>query len=274
MAFREWGPLHRALRDRQPLTAIEALIAAGADPNVRHKHGHTPLHTWAQAEGDPAVACTLIHRGADPNAQDGFGSTPLHDCCHSTEDDPTIARTLLDMGADPNAQNQFGSTPLHYCCGHWRDHPAIACTLVRLGADPNAQDLSGRTPMHDAVANGHSRVLRVLLDSGGNANLRDELGDTPLIEAVSWYGAKAAVVIALLGAGADPHAKSQSGRDAVDLACRAEVKASIVRALTNASQESYGARWWLCWWLKRSAFLVSFGPVRTGFVIHINPEEW
>ena len=54
---------------------VKALIAAGADPNVRtEKDGTTALRV-AVVHNAAAAARTLVHGGADVNAQDSSGST-------------------------------------------------------------------------------------------------------------------------------------------------------------------------------------------------------
>jgi ankyrin repeat protein len=55
----------------------EALIQAGATPDLRDNVGRTPLH-WAAHYGAFEVANFLLERGADPNKQDKAWETPVH----------------------------------------------------------------------------------------------------------------------------------------------------------------------------------------------------
>ncbi|KAJ6259110.1 hypothetical protein Dda_6007 [Drechslerella dactyloides] len=61
--------------------------------------------------------------------------------------------------------------------------------LAYLATDPtlvNARDENGYTPIHAAASYGHLDLLRTLVNEhGGNANIRDGDGDTPLFTAES-----------------------------------------------------------------------------------------
>ncbi|KAK6515491.1 hypothetical protein TWF506_007825 [Arthrobotrys conoides] len=74
--------------------------------------------------------------------------------------------------------------------------------LSYLSADPslvNAKDENGYTPIHAAASYGHLDLLRTLIkDYGGDVNLRDEDGDTPLFTSESVEVAK--VLVEELGA--------------------------------------------------------------------------
>ncbi|MCY4250281.1 MAG: ankyrin repeat domain-containing protein, partial [Rhodobacteraceae bacterium] len=72
----------------------------------------------------------------------------------------------------------------------------MAKRLLKNGADPNFQTVSPqpksireRTPLHAAVITGNLEMTKVLLEYGPNTNIQDELGQTPLLDAVlalSW----------------------------------------------------------------------------------------
>ncbi|GAA5861257.1 hypothetical protein JCM8547_008535 [Rhodosporidiobolus lusitaniae] len=55
--------------------------------------------------------------------------------------------------------------------------------LVESGVSPNDQDQHSYSPIHAAVSWNHPDILRYLLDKGGNINLADGDGDTPLYAA-------------------------------------------------------------------------------------------
>ena len=71
--------LHAAAKEGDP-AAVEALIAAGADPKSYLEDGTTPLHQAAAHSGDPAVVVALIAAAGDgdPNPKTKGGDTPLH----------------------------------------------------------------------------------------------------------------------------------------------------------------------------------------------------
>lgn len=45
---------------------------------------------------------------------------------------------------------------------------------------PNSKDPNGYTPMHAAASYGHRELLQLLVTRGGNINIQDAEGDTPL----------------------------------------------------------------------------------------------
>lgn len=66
---------------------------------------------------------------------------------------------------------------------------------------------------HAAASYGEMEVLEFLLTVGGNVNLRDEDGDTPLL-----VSEKPEIFQRLIQAGADPHAKNTAGHGIVQKA--------------------------------------------------------
>lgn len=78
--------LHRAVLNHNP-NGMKALIAAGANPNLRDHDGAVPLHRLAQSNGAPMFPVTpamrrklwdiLIEAGADPSIADNGGRQPV-----------------------------------------------------------------------------------------------------------------------------------------------------------------------------------------------------
>src|SRR5262249_10067802 len=91
--------------------------------------------------------------------------------------------------------------------------------LVARGAQFDRADNTGRTPMHcaaDSSNSGAREVVRDLLARGISPNLADNRGTTPLMEAA--IAGNESVVEILLAAGADPGARNDRGKSALDLA--------------------------------------------------------
>jgi hypothetical protein len=93
------------------LSGVDALLEAGADPNLTEQFGETPV-TFAAENRDPAILQLLLSRGGDPNAHDGQ-YTALEIAMragHSFEKWEGIAKVrawanwdaLLAAGADPD----------------------------------------------------------------------------------------------------------------------------------------------------------------------------
>jgi hypothetical protein len=70
-----WTPLMHAVHKKQ-LASVNALIAAGADPNRASGSGMTPL-MMAAAYGYADIVQALLAGGANPRLRDGSGETAL-----------------------------------------------------------------------------------------------------------------------------------------------------------------------------------------------------
>ncbi|CAN0233966.1 unnamed protein product [Ectocarpus sp. 12 AP-2014] len=82
---------------------------------------------------------------------------------------------------------------------------------IELGQDPHARDEDGRTPLHWAAAGGHQALVEYLAGlPGALINTQDEDGLSPLASAVA--ANKIVVAAFLLGKGADPKARTNSGQ--------------------------------------------------------------
>jgi ankyrin repeat protein len=99
-------------------------------------------------------------------------------------------KALLKAGADPNISTNTNVTALMMAAGagtgvnSTADEPPeaveIVALMVSLGADVNAVGHFGWTPLHLAAYHGYNNVIKYLLEHGGNPNVMDEFGQTPL----------------------------------------------------------------------------------------------
>ncbi|EFA06702.1 ankyrin repeat and LEM domain-containing protein 1 [Tribolium castaneum] len=90
--------------------------------------------------------------------------------------DLSSVKTLLSRGADPNLiLPKVRISPLHLIIGN--DSVEFAVTVVTLllqnGGNPNNQADDGLTPIHIAAAWGRYDILKLLLDCGGDPEIRD-----------------------------------------------------------------------------------------------------
>ncbi|CEL55520.1 Ankyrin repeat-containing protein P1E11,10 OS=Schizosaccharomyces pombe (strain 972 / ATCC 24843) GN=SPCP1E11.10 PE=4 SV=1 [Rhizoctonia solani AG-1 IB] len=66
------------------------------------------------------------------------------------------------------------------------DLERVKTLIEEQGVSPNAaDDVIGYTPMHAAASYGHIHILTYLISKGGDVNITDEEGDTPLYTAES-----------------------------------------------------------------------------------------
>ncbi|CUA73380.1 hypothetical protein RSOLAG22IIIB_05270 [Rhizoctonia solani] len=64
------------------------------------------------------------------------------------------------------------------------DLERVKMLVEEQGVSPNAaDDVIGYTPMHAAASYGHIQILTYLISKGGDVNITDEEGDTPLFTA-------------------------------------------------------------------------------------------
>ncbi len=97
-AYWSGGPNHPA-----------ALLANGADPNLKSKEGEPILH-YAVWLGNLDKLDDLLQAGADPNATDQYGQTALHSAVSRGQ--AGTVKLLLRYGANPERKSRDGTSPL------------------------------------------------------------------------------------------------------------------------------------------------------------------
>src|SRR3954467_5585375 len=93
-----------------------------------------------------------------------------------------------------------------------------ALERIRAGADVNEAQPDGTRPVHWAVYRVDYELMEALLDKKAKADVRNELGSTPLAEAVSRRNAR--LVKMLLDAGSGPEGANDDGQSALMLAIK------------------------------------------------------
>ncbi|MEK6407415.1 MAG: ankyrin repeat domain-containing protein [Acidobacteriota bacterium] len=68
--------------------------------------------------------------------------------------------------------------------------------MLERGASPNVADEQGWTAVHQAVSRGNEKILKAVLDAGGDSSRKDNEGNTPLELAQAKRRPK---IVALLG---------------------------------------------------------------------------
>ena len=146
---------------------IQALLAAGADPNAKGSSDQTPL-MWAAALGHSAGVKLLLAAKADPTTTLDSGFDAFFFAVRAGHRD--IVKQLLAAGIDvngvrsPSKQNpkSIRSNTSALLLAVENGHLELALELVAAGADPN--DLrSGLSPLHSIV-----RVRRTVRGDGAD----------------------------------------------------------------------------------------------------------
>lgn len=181
------------------LELMEALLRAGADPNVRLKYklwfteysreflgidwaGATPFLRAAHALDVDAMRLLLEH-GADPNIPTLKPAGGRRG--QSVEEDPSGLPPVPDGGP--------GVYPIHAATGVGYIHDSAGNThrhvedgwlaaarffIEELGVDPNIRDFEGFTPLHNAAARGDNEVIEYLISKGADPHAVARTGQT------------------------------------------------------------------------------------------------
>lgn len=115
--------------------------------------------------------------------------------------------TKLNAGLSPNTL--VGGVPLLSEVIYYGS-PEVAELLLKRGADVNQRGQGlGKTPLYAAAYMGGVKMAALLIDSGADPKVQDDLGVTPLYTAA--VRKKARMVEFLISRGADPKAKNHKG---------------------------------------------------------------
>ncbi|KAL4794568.1 hypothetical protein BDV19DRAFT_379477 [Aspergillus venezuelensis] len=191
--------------------SLDGADSSDADDNAevrmesQFKNGRTPLHT-ACSTGTIEMIELLLQHDADIEAVDARGRTPLHIACTEREYSypEEAVKLLVDEGADVNRARTI--------------KPDVAMILIREGADINVRDDLGRTPLHQAVAEGSTRMFRLLLEHGAEVNAVDKRGYSALHLCVD--SNRGYYLEDLLRMGGDPNIMDNDGDTVLHHACR------------------------------------------------------
>jgi ankyrin repeat protein len=158
-------PLHVAAYNAD-VEAVRQLLAAGALPDLRDENGYTPL-LWASfraavADQVPVIEA-LIAAGADPDAINGSGDSSCLILAAQSGCESAVA-ALVGGGANVNRQAD-GVTALMVAAR--MGEVGIVRLLLQLGANPAAR--AGRFTAADYARHNAHDDLADLLDQGATA---------------------------------------------------------------------------------------------------------
>lgn len=162
-------------------TAVDRGDVAAMRREMQAVHPDTPgsdgttLLIKAIADDNLTAVQALLDGGADPNRAGKGGETPVHAAAFA--DNPCLLETVLAHGGDPDAVNpDSGETALMRAIVGL--HPAQVRLLLEAGADPGRADRNGTTALHTAASVNAGGVILMLLHAGAPAEARDAHGDT------------------------------------------------------------------------------------------------
>lgn len=195
-------PRAQDLQETEYLEVVNALLEAGADPNVRlnthlwyFEYGLTKIGTdlkgatpfWrATYAQDLEAMKLLIAFGADPNIPTAW---PAPEMRERRQQD---GRQQEDSGLPYIPTDAFNAYPIHVAAGGGFTGlgsfsvrnvpgsfiPAVKYLIEEHGIDVNTKDSWGFTPMHYAAARGDNELIRYLVSQGGDVKVITRLGQS------------------------------------------------------------------------------------------------
>jgi ankyrin repeat protein/serine/threonine protein kinase len=214
--------LRRAAGNGDLLAVMSVLTSGALVDSKNNTSGDTALHV-ASKNGHVPVLGTLLEYSADPAGSVGVlndaGDAPLHVAARAGEVE--IIRVLLSVpGVDPNMTTAEGDTALHIAAGEmW-----IQAVQELFKGDAELDKCSegrGSTALMDAACNCDLAMVKTLLQLGADPNAVDSFSCNNALHQVALWGqtdGSAAIVAALIEAGANPEAKNSDGKTPADLA--------------------------------------------------------
>ncbi|XP_051994235.1 caskin-1-like isoform X2 [Xyrauchen texanus] len=171
-------PLHYAAWQGK-CEPMKMLLKSGSSVNSQSDEGKIPLHLSSQ-HGHYEGSEMLLQHQSNPCLRDNAWKTPLDLACEFGR--VTVVQLLLSSNMcsamlEPKPSDPNGISPLHLAAKN--GHIEIIKFLIQAGIDINRQTKSG-TALHEAALCGKTEAVRLLLDSGISAGVRNTFCQTAL----------------------------------------------------------------------------------------------
>ena len=204
------------------IEAINALMNAGANPNIVHANGLICIHFAVLGDRSKETLQALINHGIDVNATSKASNnatsneTALLLACQKGFVE--AINVLLNAGADPNLADTEGESSIHHAI-YGECSKETLQAIIDHGADVNAVNKDSRTAIMIACAKGNTEIMNALLNAGANPNIVDVHGLICIHHAIL-IGYNKQILQAIINLGTDVNATtSRYKRTALMLAC-------------------------------------------------------
>lgn len=211
-------PLNLSMTFGRPVM-MEALLDAGANPAHLNRGSVSLWHTAASSPS-PEILDKLFQKSkiVELEARTSVGYTPL--MCAIAASRKENVEKLLAHDAKINAKDDSANGVLHLASTVGSSE--ILKILIQRGPflDINGLNVQGQSPLHLAAANGHHTPVAILLEAGGDPDIKDD-NDQTLVHHVALSG-QMGILIRLKSENVafDLEAKNNLGR--TPLLCAAE----------------------------------------------------
>lgn len=204
--------LHRAAWGGS-FEVVESLCNNGADTLILDSEKKRPWQVAAEKGHESIVE--LLLRSEENLRHDNISNKPgLIFAAEMGYVD--IARSLLERKAEADTKDENLLTPLHWAMRRG-DQELVRLLLEKSWKTTvNAMDQEGRTPLYHGVVEGRAKVVKMLLENGGDPNKFDEDGRTVLHYAALQHNWE--MVRILVYHKADVHARDGERKKAWQLA--------------------------------------------------------
>jgi ankyrin repeat protein len=179
-------PLHLTLTGihdyRVTAKLIKALLAGGANPNLKNHRGQTALHLLTSHPHRDLwdFSSLLLKAGANIEARDNEGKTWLFRMSGSLYYNDDLQK-CIDLGARPDPRDFTGRTMLHEAIKLNDRTEGKLEKLINIGVNPKDVDYSGNTLFHEAVLSSAGiKTLEELSKLGLDLGQANYAGRTPV----------------------------------------------------------------------------------------------